>query len=326
MAKIIYFDRVTPSLIEVFETNKPCGFELVFWQMLSDDEQQLALTQADYFMVGAYKITKEMLNKASMVKFVQKNGIGVDNIDLDAARNLGIPVSNVPGGNTFAVAEFTIGAIISVFRRLVAQDKATKSGKWLMWDLRPFVYEMRRKVHGVIGFGNIGREVARLSQAFGTQVIYYDVKRLEPADEQKIGANYAPMDELLTQSDIVSIHVPLLPATRNLIGSKELALMKQTAILINVARGNIVNEEALYTALSEQKILGAALDVWASEPVQASNKLLGLDNLLATPHIAAGTRDTFKDILTIAFENIQSAQSGRLPKFIVNNTESLRGQ
>ena len=178
----------------------------------------------------------------------------------------------------------------------------------------------------MIGFGNIGREVARLSQAFGTQVIYYDVKRLEPADEQKIGANYAPMDELLKQSDIVSIHVPLLPATRNLIGSKELALMKQTAILINVARGNIVNEEALYTALSEQKILGAALDVWASEPVQAGNKLLGLDNLLATPHIAAGTRDTFKDILTIAFENIQSAQSGRLPKFIVNNTESLRGQ
>jgi D-3-phosphoglycerate dehydrogenase len=311
-------------LREIFETNKPSGFELVFWQMLSDDEQQLALAQADYFMVGAYKITEEMLLKASLVKFIQKNGIGVDNIDLIAAGNLGIPVSNVPGGNTPAVAEFTIGAIISVYRKLVALDKATKSGNWMMWDWRPFTYEMRGKVHGVVGFGNIGREVARLSQAFGTKVLYYDVKRLEPSDEQTIGASYAALNELLQQSDIVSVHVPLLPSTRNMIGSKELGLMKPTAILINVARGNIVNEEALYAALSEQKLLGAALDVWASEPVPPDNKLLGLDNLLATPHIAAGTRDTFKDILNIAFENIKSAQSGRLPKFIVNKTESMR--
>lgn len=324
MAKILYFDRVTPALKDMFESEKPAGFELVFWHLLAEEAREAELAQADYLMVAAYKITADMLIKAKKVRFVQKNGIGVDNIDLEAARRLGIPVSNTPGGNTSAVAEFTIGQIIGVYRRLAALDKATKNGEWLMWDLRPFTYEMRGKVHGIVGFGNIGRETARLSQAFGTEVIYYDVNRLSPEDEAALGVTGVSLEEIFRRSDIVSVHVPLLSSTRNMIAEKELALMKKTAIIVNVARGNIVDENDLYAALSSGKLLGAACDVWACEPVQKENNLLGLENVLATPHIAAGTRDTLSGILGIGFNNIEHVQNGRFPDFVVNKVEKLR--
>ena len=324
MAKILYFDRVTPALQDLFESQKPAGFELAYWHLLSDADREAELENADFLMVAAHKITADMLGKAQKTRFIQKNGIGVDNIDLEAAYKLGIPVSNAPGGNTGAVAEFTIGLIISTYRRLVQLDKATKGGEWLMWDLRPFTYEMAGKVHGIVGFGNIGQETARLSKAFGTKILYYDVNRLAPEKEQALGVVYAPLDEILCQADIVSVHVPLLSSTRNLIGGKELALMKKTAIIVNVARGNIVDEEAMHEALVNNRLLGAAFDVWSSEPVPKTNKLLALDNVIATPHIAAGTRDTLTGILRTGFTNIKRVHDGDMPDFVVNKVTGPR--
>ncbi len=172
MAKILYCEPVTPALHELLEEYKPAGFDLCYWQMLNTEAREAALAEADYLMVAACKVTAAMLAKAAKLRFIQKNGAGYDNIDIEAARQQGIPVANTPGGNLSAVAELTIGLILALYRKLPLLDRTTKNGDWLMWDYRPFSFEMSGKVHGIIGFGNIGREVARLSRAFGTEILY----------------------------------------------------------------------------------------------------------------------------------------------------------
>jgi phosphoglycerate dehydrogenase-like enzyme len=248
---------------------------------------------------------------------IQKTGSGVDNIDLKAAAEFGIHVASTPGANSNSVVELTIGMIISLYRKLHFLDRLTKNGEWKMWEYRTTMFEMNGKTHGVIGIGNIGRKVAQLSKAFGTNVIYYDVNRLSTEEEKELGITYVTFDNLLSQSDIISLHIPLIPETRNLISDKELNLMKSTAILVNVARGNIIDEQALAEALKCNRLLGAALDTWASEPINSDNPLLQLDNVLATPHIAGGTRDVLETVLRLSFENIRKVEAGSIADNLV---------
>jgi len=282
MSTVLYFDKVFPAFKDLLETHNSDGFKLVYWYEMSESEREDALQEAEYFLVATIKITQEMIKKASNLKLVQKTGIGVDNIDLEAARELNIPVCNTPGGNAAGVAELTIGMILSLYRKLNILDKATKNGEWLMWEYRPSSYEMNGKTHGFIGFGNIGRETAKRSQAFGTKIVYYDKFRLPVDKEKELEVTYMELDEVLKNSDIISIHIPLLPETRGLISKRELSLMKPSAILVNVSRGNIVDEAALAEALQNNAIAGAGIDVWASEPVNKKNPLLKFDNVVAT--------------------------------------------
>jgi glyoxylate reductase len=322
--KVLYFDKVFDEFKQVLEIHKPEGFELCYWQEMNELERASILSSAEYLLVATQKLDEDILRQATKAKLIQKTGIGVDNIDLEAATRLQLPVSNTPGGNSTGVAELTILLTLALFRKLPFVDRATKSGQWLMWEVRPTSYEMEGKVHGFIGFGNIGREAAKRSKAFGTSIIYYDKFRVSEEAEQQLGATYHTMEEVLKQSDIVSLHLPLLPETKGLIGVKELQLMKRSAVLINVSRGGIVKEEDLYHILKDQLIAGAAIDVWETEPPRPDNPLFVLDNVIASPHIGAGTRDTLNKVLSLAFQNMKRVESQTKPHFVVNGIETAR--
>lgn len=316
--KIIYLDKVFPEFKRILLSHKPVNFDLIFLQEMNQDERDTILPQADYLLVATEQVNESILSKATNAKFIQKTGIGVDNIDLVSASSHGLPVSNTPGANATGVAELTILLILALYRKLPLINRETKNGKWLMWELRPSSFEMEGKTHGFIGFGNIGRETAKRSKAFGTNIIYYDKFRATPAQEEEIGAEYMSLEEVLVNSDLISLHIPLFEETKGLIGEKELNLMKESAILINVSRGGVVQESALFNALKDGTIAGAGIDVWEREPVSPDNPLLSLENVIASPHIGAGTRDTLDRVLRTAFHNIQKVEEGFKPDYVVN--------
>ncbi|MDQ0221142.1 3-phosphoglycerate dehydrogenase [Peribacillus cavernae] len=321
---ILYFDHTFHEYKQLMYEYMPAGFELWFWEEMNNEEREDKLEKADYLMVATKKLGHEIFSKAKKAKFIQKTGIGVDHIDLKAANRFGLPVSNTPGANAAGVAELTILLILSLYRKLPPLNHSTKDGEWLMWELRTHSFEMKGKTHGFIGFGNIGREAAILSKAFGTNIIYYDKMRASKDVEEDLNAKYITMEEILKTADIITLHLPLLPETRHLIGKNELQMMKQTSILINVARGGIVDEKALFDALQKGIISGAGIDVWESEPVHPDNPLLGLDNVITTPHIGAGTKDTLDRVLQMAFSNIKKVESGEKPNYVLNDVTKRR--
>lgn len=314
----IYFESATNVTKEFVSKYKKENQKVIYWQELGEQEKEAYLKEAEYFIVATYPITRELLDQSTNVKMIQRAGIGVDTIDLEAAKEKGIYVSNTPGVNAVSVADMTIGLILSLYRKIPFMDRVTKEGKWLMWDYRPEMYEMNGKVHAILGMGNVGKEVAKRSKAFNTQILYYDALRLSPEAEEEHGVTYMDFPDILKEADMVSIHVPLLPETRNWIGEKELAMMKPTAILINVARGQIVDEEAVAKALKSGKLLGAAFDTFAVEPPEKDNPLKECLNAILTPHIAGGTRDVLKSSIARSFENIERMEAGELPICIMN--------
>ena len=321
---ILYFDKAPGEYRQVIESRVPDGFEVWYWEEMIASEQQEKLPQADYLLVVSHKLNASLLTQAKQARYIQRTGAGVNNIDVETATKLGLPVCVLPGGNSTAVAELTILLILALYRNLVHVDHAMKQGRWPNWEFRPNSYEMDGKIHGLIGFGHIGREAAQRSRAFGTKIVYYDQYRVSAEVEREIGAEYVPLEDLLKQADIVSIHVPLLPSTRGLIGMDQLKSMKKNALLINVARGGIVNDADLYTALKDGIIAGAGIDTWESEPTTADNPLLTLDNVIAMPHIAAGTIDTFGKVIQLAFHNIVKAELDQRPDYVVNGLEKSR--
>lgn len=317
--KILYFDKVPAEFKTVLFEAVTEGFDLWLWEEMDELERDEKLPLADYLVVATKKINEDIIAKAKKAKFIQKTGIGVDNIDLKAAEKYHLPVANTPGANAKGVAELTILLILALYRKLPLANDATKNGKWISWELRPFSYEMEGKTHGFIGFGNIGQETAKHSKVFGTNIIYYDQIRLSAEKEKALEATFMSLETVLEHADILSIHVPLLPETKGLIGIEEFQKMKKNAILINVSRGGVVKEMDLYDALSNGIIAGAGIDVWEIEPIDPKNPLLTLENVIATPHIGAGTRDTLQRVLSIAFQNIVNVDQGIDPDYVVNN-------
>lgn len=302
----IFLDSIVPEMKEMLCLETPKDIKLFFWDELGKSEQAQKLAETESLLTATYIVSKEFMDRAPKLKIVQKLGVGTDNIDSIAAAKRGIIVGNVPGGNANGVAELTIGLILQVYRRINILDRETKTGAWSMWKYRACSYEIKGKTHGIIGFGNIGQGVAKLSKAFGASLLYYNRTRATPEIEAEYQVTYAELDELLQKSDIISIHVPLTKATRNLITAEKIALMKPSAIVINVGRGNVVNEKDLYDALCAGKIFGAGIDVWATEPVSVANPLLSLENVVATPHIGGGTVDAAINIFRHSFKNIHS--------------------
>ncbi len=300
----IFLDSIVPEMKQILLSQKPDDMEVVFWDELDEKEKNQKLAEADSLLTAIYKVNDEFMSRAPKVKIVQKLGVGTDNIDSVAAKKYGIVVGNVPGGNTNGVAELTLGLILDVYRKISVLNQETKACTWSMWKYRACSYEMKNKVHGIVGFGNIGKRVAELSKAFSTTLLYYSRTRATAEVEKQYDVSYMDLDELLQTSDIVSIHLPLSNATRNLINAEKLALMKPNSILINVGRGNVVNEQDLYQALVSGKLSGAAVDVWADEPVTKENPLLSLENVIATPHVGGGTVDAALTIYKCSFEKI----------------------
>lgn len=318
--KVIYFEKLSTASHEFIEVFKSPGTEVAYWDQLNDSQKELCLSQAQYFIVSAFPVNRQLLAKAPNVKLVLKTGAGVDNIDLIATDEMGIMVACTPGVNANSVAEMTIAQILCLYRKLIFVDKKTKQGEWLMFEHRPFMFEMRGKTHGIIGMGNIGKQVARLSKSFGTKIIYFDICRPSAEREEELGIQYVSFKELLSMSDIISLHVPLTPLTTNMIGKEELSLMKPNAILINVSRGKIIDEQALAQAIENKRLLGAGMDTFASEPINKDNPLFPFDNVLLTPHVAGGTCDALRKILEMCFQNIAKMEKGEIPDNLVKKS------
>ena len=262
------------------------------------------------------RIDREVL-EASSLKIVANVAVGYDNIDVEAATELKIMVTNTPGVLTEATADLTFGLILAVARRIVEGDKLMREGHFLGWELDLLLgTDVHGKTLGVVGFGRIGQAVARRARGFGMEVLYFNRSR-KPEAERELGAEFVPFEELLQRSDFISIHLPLTPETHHLFSAKEFKLMKPTAFLINVARGSIVDEEALVQALKAGELAGAALDVFEHEP-RVHPDLLKKENVVLTPHIGSAGRETRIKIALIAVENVIAALSGRRPSYLVN--------
>ena len=269
-------------------------------------------------IVGDSVISEASLEEAEDLRLVQKAGVGVNTIDLDACTKRGIYVCNLPGVNSIDVAEYVIGAMISSLRDFPRMDRAARKAAW---DERPRLIGERLtgKTIGIIGLGRIGREVVRLLKPFNVEVLAYDPYISEDLAEN-LNVERTDLETLLSRSDIVTIHTPLTEETRGLIGEEELNLMKPTAILINTARGSIVDEEALYRALRSGRIKSAVIDVWAEEPLKPGNPLLELENVQLSVHTASWTRQVFEDIMRLSAENVIRIIKGDEPLNIVNKS------
>ena len=248
------------------------------------------------------KVGAEVLRAAKRLKVVARAGVGLDNIDVKEAEARGITVVNSPGGPSIAVAELTLGLMLSLARSIPLADRTMKRGEWIKKRLRG--RELRGKTLGIIGFGRIGYQVAKRARAFEMKILVYDVaiQRVMKYVEE-VGGEAVALEELLRRSDFVTLHVPLLPQTRHMISERELSMMKDGAYLINTSRGGVVDEEALKEALRSGKLAGAALDVYEKEPPEDTS-LTGMDKVVCTPHIGAQTEEAQRANAVIVAEKL----------------------
>ena len=269
-------------------------------------------------------VGEALLEHAPRLKAVSRFGVGYERIDVEACTRRGVYVTHTPGILSHAVAELTLALMLCLSRRMMEADRYVRT-KWAM-DGRttiPLGNDLQGKTLGIIGLGRIGIEVARRAKAFNMQVIYYDkMRRLEA--EENLGVRYVSLKHLLETSDFVSLHVPLTPETRHLIGERELRMMKKTAYLINTSRGAVVDEKALCRALREGWIAGAGLDVFYEEPVPLDNPLLKMENVVLTPHMATHTVETRQLMVAAVTEDIRRVLSGKPPLNLVPEQREKR--
>jgi D-3-phosphoglycerate dehydrogenase len=281
------------------------------------DKAQLlaALPEYDALVVrSGTKVTAEVLEAGTRLRVVGRAGTGVDNIDVAAATQRGVIVVNAPASNSVAVAELTIAFILSLARKLPQAHASLLGGKWARNQFMGF--EVRGKTLGLVGLGRIGAEVARRARALEMTLLAYDPV-VSTARAEQLGVTLATLDEVLAQSDFVSLHVPLVDATRNLINAERLAKMKPTAYLLNAARGGIIDEAALVAALEQKRLAGAALDVFEREP-PTDNPLVGHPNVIAIPHLGASTVEAQALSGVDVAEGVLAALAGGTPRYAVN--------
>jgi glyoxylate reductase len=268
------------------------------------------------------KIDCNLLQQAKRLRIIAQYAVGYDNIDVECATRLGIYVTNTPEVLTEATAELTWALILAVARRIVEADHFVRWGEW--WRTKTAWHptmmlgvELKGKTLGIVGLGRIGSRVAEIGKAFGMRVIYYDLMRKEDL-EKKLGIEYRDLDTLLQEADIVSIHTPLTKETYHIINEERLKKMKRTAILINTARGAVVDTEALIKALREGWIAGAGLDVFEGEPIPPNHPLTAFKNVVLVPHIGSATYEARHAMAELVAENLIAFYEGRVPPTLVN--------
>ena len=268
--------------------------------------------------MGGDPWTAKLLEAGKDLKIVANNAVGFNNIDLAAATRLKIAATNTPDVLTDTTADLTLALILGVARRIAEADRFVRAGKWKGWTPSLMIGgDVHDKTLGIIGLGRIGSAVARRGQGFNMKIVYYDIRRLDPAIEQQHQLRFMPLRDLLLVSDFVTLHVPLTPETKHLIGAEELGLMKKTAYLINASRGPVVDEKALVEALRSGKIAGAGLDVFEAEP-KVTPELLQMENTVLVPHIGSATDETREAMAQRAVNNILAVIRGEIPPNILN--------
>lgn len=307
---------------EVDQKLQEAGCDTVFNRWHGDrteDEMIEILRGIDAAIVSIDPFTRKVFEACPQLKVVSRTGVGYDAIDVPAATEHGVAVCITPGANNRAVADFAFALLLAVARRLLENLTVVPQGGWKRYQGR----DLPGSTLGIVGLGSIGKEVARRARGFDMRVLAYDVfKDEEFAARHQI--TYVPLEQLLRESDFVTLHCFLDETTRHLINAERLALMKPTAYLINTARGPIVDEEALYQALNERRIAGAALDVFDQEPLPADSPLRTLDNVYLSPHAAGQTDGAMRAMGTMAADNVIAVLKGEKPLGLVNREVSLK--
>ncbi|HOT43881.1 MAG TPA: 2-hydroxyacid dehydrogenase [Spirochaetota bacterium] len=326
--KIVSLSTLGPELLMVMMRNNgivdPDNVEVIGANHLPDRNIVELVKDADVIF-GDFcfnkNITAEMARAAKKAKLIQQPSVGYQNIDVEACTGAGIPVANTAGANTVSVAEHVVMTGLCMVKNLLLAHRATAAGEWRQMDIG--AGELQGKLWGLIGMGRIGRAVAERLIPFGVRMAYYDVAKLDEHDESRYHTAYSGLEDLLKTADIISIHCPLTDETRGMLGAGRLALMKPSAFIINVARGEVLDEQALACALKEKRLAGAALDVFSEEPVGRDNPLLKLEgtNLVLTPHIAGVTQEAKMRIITAAVRNMVAVLNGGRPDFVVNEVK-----
>jgi D-3-phosphoglycerate dehydrogenase len=299
--------RLVESVAEV-EKN-PYG------RAMNEKELLKAVENVEGLIVGADKVDRKIIGHSKNLKIIARHGIGVDNIDLEAATDHNIVVTYAPHVNADSVADFTVGLILSLARGI---PHAHFSMDQKRWESTKFIgVELCGKMIGIIGLGEIGYKVAERAKGFDMKILYWS-RRRKTDIEKELGIQYVNFEDLLRESDFITLHVALTDETYGMIGRKELALMKKNAYLVNTARGQIVDEKALYEAMRDGKIAGAALDVYYQEPPNFDNPIFKLDNVITTPHIAAYTIEALRRMDLVNAEDVVKFFKGEKPLYIAN--------
>lgn len=287
-------------------------------------EKYGAVTDADILILRIFSATEDVMARNKNLRMILRWGAGYDSVDIEAAGARGILVTNTPGANAYAVSELTVLLMLAVGRRLLCHSDALRAGQWSKNTFLDQSFSLNHKLVGIIGGGNIGRQVARKVQAFGAAVQYYDPFRLPEGTEQALNMTYAPLERLIATSDVVTLHVPLTAENRHMIGAKQIDAMKPDAILINVARGGLVDDDAVLAAVQGGKLLGAGIDCVEREPLPAGHPMLTNPNIIITPHVGGGTCDLADAIIPMLVGDILDYAGGRPVAHVVNRA-FLRG-
>ena len=322
-AKVVFLTGLRPEIVDVIVEHTPEGFDttVVNGREASEEQQIEAVKDADFLLVYGAPLSDTVLRAAPNVRLVQLLAAGYDRMNLALMRELEVPCANNGGANSWAVADHAVLLMLSLYKQFLASDRSTREGRWMEPVTGSNTFELANKLVGILGIGNIGKKVARRVQGFDAQVQYYDKYPLSEDQDRELDLKSVSLDELFRTSDIISCHTPLTAETRHIVGHERLAMMKPTAVVINTARGPVVDEQALIEALQEGRIAGAGLDVFEHEPVETDNPLLSMDNVAVTPHSAGTTWDTWFRRAAFGYENMQRVWNGEAPQSVVRDFE-----
>ena len=317
--KIVFNPVISPAAWAIGESLKPTGFDVEILE--ADPGRRISqLEQADFLMgfLRGMPLRADDYPHLRKVKLIQLLSAGYDGIDIEALRRSGIPLCNNGGANSYAVAEHAILLMLAVYRRLPALDRLVRAGEWKSSRLgEEQEHELAGRTVGIVGAGMIGRTLARRLSGFEVNLIYYDPVRLPAEDEARLAMRYRSLDDLLRESDVVSLHAPANASTRHMICERTLKMMKRDAIVINTARGELVDEAALYRALKDGTIWAAGLDAFDQEPPDPKNPLFTLPNVVLSPHAAGPTWESWPKRFGNAYANIQRVARGEAPLWVV---------
>ena len=304
---VLICDRVNPILKEILEKN---GLKVTYEPEITPEQIAEKIGNFEVVVVRSRtKLSRELVEKADKCKIIARVGVGLDNIDQEAAKEKNIRVINAVEGAITAVAELVIGLMLSMAREIPRADREIRNGNWIKKELMGS--ELKGKYLGIVGLGTNGKRHGRLARAINKNIIGYDVITIDDEFSKEVGLMKADLDTLLSSADYVSLHVPLLDSTHHMINAEKLKMMKNTACIVNTSRGGVIDEEALYNSLKEGNIAGAALDVFETEPATGNN-LTTLPNFIATPHMGSQTKEAQLLAANIIAEKIIQVLRGLL--------------
>jgi phosphoglycerate dehydrogenase-like enzyme len=317
MPNVLVLSGPALPLLKMAEEMKPDGYDLSVCTPETDPEEvDRIASNADFVLAFGHGVTENILRAGQKLKLVQLCSAGYDGVNLQVAGELGIPVANNGGANAVPVAEFAMTLILACHRHLPIAHNDTRANAWMRPEIDGYdSYELFGKTVGIVGAGRIGSTLARLLRGFETNTLYTDLVLSEEAE--RYGARRVELDELLAESDVVSLHTSLNATSQKLIGARELGLMKKSALLVNTCRGPVVDEAALIGALRNGEIWGAGLDVFEIEPIKADNPLLTMDNVVVAPHVAGKSWESYPRRVDFAFSNMQRVWQGDAPESVV---------